>query len=177
MFITFSPWQGGCLGGASQPVASLTLPRGSGTSVLHSIKFPAPPYSLLELPQLLLLCQHSGPQDRACLTVPHQLFDFPVSLPGWREDEVWINGEEIEGSFLSHSVPGLCQLVTDSQPSLRLALPSPSPDATVRWRRRGPRARISAPTSSSKATAAAASTPLASFFMHLFIHSIVFIVH
>lgn len=49
------------------------------------------------------------------LTVPHQLLDLPASLPGWREDEVWIDGEEIEGSFLSRSVPGLRQLVTDSQ--------------------------------------------------------------
>lgn len=136
--------------------------------------------------------QHSRPHPIACwhcpdssampglgLTVPHQLLDLPASLPGWREDEVWIDGEEIEGSFLSRSVPGLRQLVTDSQcpphPPPRPALPSPSPNATVEWRRRGPRARISAPTASSEA--AAASTPLASFFMHLYIHSIVFIVH
>lgn len=99
---------GGAGPGVGQPVASLTPPEGLEPPPCTA--FPAPPYSLLALPRLLLLCQ-----DWACLTVPHQLLDLPASLPGWREDEVWIDGEEIEGSFLSRSVPGLRQLVTDSQ--------------------------------------------------------------
>lgn len=92
--------------------------------------------------------QHSRPHPIACrhcpdssampglgLTVPHQLLDLPASLPGWREDEVWIDGEEIEGSFLSRSVPGLRQLVTDSQapPTPRRGRHCPRPAPMPQW--------------------------------------------